>query len=476
MIDRPNIILIVMDSARAANVSSYGYERTTTPNLDTLAREGALYEQAISTGCWTLPVHASLFTGLHAFKHGVNISKNAMPEEFPTLAGYLSDLGYDTACFSNNAYVSEITKLTRGFETVEDLWQVSNPRGIKRTKMWRLRRWLEQFGALGKPVIAVTRLLQRARAYLKRQRRRGDKGARLTNRKIESWLTGGRDREKPFFMFVNYMEPHEPYNPPQPYDQHFMPRRYSRRRVAQVGNNKEVMEQAADRKRYAENLEILQALYDGELNYLDHKIGELVAMLASQNLLENTVLVVTSDHGESLGEHGHIGHRMALYEQLVHVPLVIRYPARMQAGTRIKEQVSLIDLYPTLLELAGAEKELFSTNGFHSLLTPAGVATRSFVIAENTAPKSMNSVVSRMLRTKGHKFIWRSDEQHELYDLEEDPDERVNLIASEPELARQLREQLETWMGSQGSERVQTGEAHYDKAIQDHLQKLGYVD
>lgn len=476
MIDRPNIILLVMDSVRAANVSCYGYERPTTPNIDALATEGVLFEQAISMGCWTLPVHASLFTGLYPLSHGITISKNALPDDFPTLAGHLNELGYETACFSNNAYVSELTNLTQRFDTVEDVWRVSNPRGIKRTKMWRLRKWLEQFGPATKPIIAVTRWLQRARAFLKRRRRQGDKGARLTNQKIESWLTESRDVDKPFFMFVNYMEPHEPYNPPQPYDRRFMPKRFAPRRVAQVGNNKEVIRQTADRKRFEDNLEIIRALYDGELCYLDRRIGELIELMSARDLLDDTVLIVTSDHGESLGEHEHIGHRTALYEQLVHVPLVIRYPARFQPGTRCKEQVSLMDLYPTILELAGAERSSFSTNGTHSLLAPPGFEKRPYVIAENTAPKSMNGVVARMLRTDRYKLIWRSDEQHELYDLLEDPVERVNLIASKPDLARELQEQLMAWMNSLGNQRVETGEAHYDAAIQEHLQKLGYVD
>lgn len=475
MPDRPNIILLVMDSVRAANVSCYGYERRTTPNLDALAAEGVLFEQAISVGCWTLPVHASLFTGLYPSSHGLTISKDALPSDFPTLAGRLKELNYQTACFSNNAYVSEITRLTQQFDTVEDIWRVTNPRGIKRTKMWKLRKWLERFGPITKPVIGAARILQRIRAIVKRRGNRGDQGARLTNEIIRSWLAESRDSEKPFFIFVNYMEPHEPYNPPHPYDRRFMPEKFGPWRVAQVGNNKDILQNRSG-KRYREDLEIIQALYDGELNYLDQRIGELLQMLASEDMLDDTVVIVTSDHGDSLGEHEHIGHRMALYEQLVHVPLIIRYPRGFRPGTRVAEQVSLIDLYPTLLELAGADQTLYSSNGFHSLTTFPGSERRPFVIAENTAPKSMDSVVARMVRTDRYKFIWKSNHEHELFDLVEDPDELNNLVHLKPQTVRELLKQLEEWMDAQTEHRIETDEAHYDDAVRDHLRKLGYVD
>ncbi|MCG8608767.1 sulfatase-like hydrolase/transferase [bacterium] len=130
--NRPNILFIVMDSVRAANLSCYGYHRHTTPQIDRLATDGTLFEQAISEGCWTLPVHASVFTGLYPINHGVTISKAALPNDRPTLASILRDSGYQTACFSNNAYITDATGWTRGFSHVEDIWRSTHPRGIKR--------------------------------------------------------------------------------------------------------------------------------------------------------------------------------------------------------------------------------------------------------------------------------------------------------------------------------------------------------
>lgn len=471
---RPNILLLVMDSVRAANLSCYGYQRPTTPNIDALAAQSTLFEQAISVGCWTLPVHASLFTGLYPLNHGVTVSKDALPENFPTLARRLKDLGYQTACFSNNAYISDATGLTQGFEVVEDIWRMINPRGIERTKGSKLIKKLERWGPVATPAVRAIRLLRRARAILKAQRSRKDSGAQITNEKILAWLSQQRRQDSPFFVFVNYMECHERYNPPYPYNRKFMPTRFSAWRVAQVSPNKdEVLTSPAQRR--ADDLEIMRALYDGALNYLDDKIGELVRFIEAQGLLDDTVIVVTSDHGDSLGEHNQLGHRLTLYEQLVHVPLIIRYPARFAPGTRVSHQVQLADLFPTFLELAGADTAETAANGFHSLLAPPKAAERPFTVAENTAPKSLDNVLARMIRTDRYKYIWKSNQQHELYDLTRDPEETSNLVATEPDVARSMIEQLEAWERALQDKRIETREADYDEATLQRLRGLGYI-
>jgi arylsulfatase A-like enzyme len=475
MIKQPNIILLVMDSARTANMSCYGYHRTTTPKIDALAKEGTLFERAISVGSWTLPVHASLFTGLYPLNHGLTVSKDALPDNFPTLAHQLKVLGYQTASFSNNAYVSEVTGLTQGFEVVEELWRASNPRGTKRTKMSRLIKQLEHFGRPTKPLIRLLRAFQVMRSAMKRQRNKRDKGAQLTNEKIRTWLTEARDPDTPFFIFVNYMESHEPYYPPHPYNRRFMPNRFTSRRIERVGNNKEAILSGSEKRR-RDDLEILAALYDGELNYLDDQIGQLVHFIESLGILNETVLVITSDHGDSLGEHNHLGHRMTLYEPLVHVPLIVRYPARFQPGTRVAQQVSLIDLYPTFLAVAGANLSHVPLNGFHSLTMPPGSGERPFLIAENTAPKSLNGVVSRMLRAERYKYIWKSNQRHELYDLVKDPNELNNLVEVEQQVARNMHEQLAAWQRSLENHRIEPSQAEYDESVVERLRALGYVE
>ena len=474
MVKQPNIIILLMDSVRAANLSCYGYQQVTTPQIDAIAAEGTLYEQAISVGCWTLPVHTSLFTGLYPLNHNVTISKAALPSNVPTLAQQLKAHGYQTASFSNNAYVSSITGLTQGFDRVEDLWQANNTRGIQRTKLSKLIKSLERRGKLTKPLVHLLRTLQNRRAMMKRSRNTRDDGAQRTNAKIQQWLTTERNQEQPFFIFVNYMECHEPYRPPYPYNEKFLPKRFSAKRAAQVGSNKEVMQRLADGQGQ-DDVEILRALYDGELHYLDQQIGNLVQFLKSKGLLDDTMLVITADHGDCLGEQNQIGHRMALCEPLVHVPLIIRHPTYFHRNERNATQVSLIDLYPTCLALAGAALPPPDPYDFHSLLdTPD--PDRSCVFAENTAPRSLNSMISRSVRTDRYKYIWNSTQAHELYDLVNDPQETVNLIYDEPAIAQKLQRELDLWQSRFSSDQVETAQAEYEDIVLERLRDLGYVE
>ena len=270
------------------------------------------------------------------------------------------------------------------------------------------------------------------------------------------------------------MECHEPYRPPYPYNEKFLPKRFSAKRAAQVGSNKEVMQRLADGQGQ-DDVEILRALYDGELHYLDQQIGNLVQFLQSNNLLDDTMLVITADHGDCLGEHNQIGHRMALCEPLVHVPLIIRHPTYFHRNERIATQVSLIDLYPTCLALAGAALPPPAPYDFHSLLdTPD--PNRSSVFAENTAPRSLNSMISRSVRTERYKYIWNSTQAHELYDLVNDPQETVNLIYDEPAIAQKLQRELDLWQSRFSSDQVETAQAEYEDIVLERLRDLGYVE
>jgi arylsulfatase A-like enzyme len=472
---RPNLILLVLDSVRAANVSCYGYHRPTTPNLDRLAAEASLYEQAISVGCWTLPVHVSMFTGLYPYQHGVNISAATLSGQRPTLAGQLRSLGYQTACFSNNPYISQTTGLIAGFDTVEDMWQASRPRGIRRTKASQLIKTLQRYGRITDPAVWAIRSLRKLVKRARPKRDDSDSGAALTNSAIEDWLAQ-RQTDRPFFLFANYMECHQPYRAPAPYDRRFMDRRVSERDIHRLTTDlfSTMDEGRLDRQ---SDREILRSLYDGALAYLDERVGQLVRALESAGILDDTVLVITSDHGDSLGEHGRFGHRTELYEQLVHVPLLIRYPACFRGGDRVRPQVQLIDLYPTLLELAGAEIPPEVLRSSQSLLAPPETWSRPFAVAENTGTKSQQGVLARMIRTEQYKYIWKSDGDHELYNLRADPGEEANLVGSETEVADDLQRQLTEWLdGSSNDRELCAAQTQYDAVVLERLRDLGYVE
>jgi arylsulfatase A-like enzyme len=474
MPERPNILLIVMDSVRAANVSCYGYPRTTTPHLDALAGEGTRFDEAVSTGCWTLPVHASLFTGLYASAHGVHVSSDALPRGVPTLAERLRDAGYETACFSNNPYISAATGLTRGFDTVEELWRRTHRR-IRRSRLSRLAKWLEARGRWIRPAAATLNALRAWRTGLRRWRNRRDSGAAETNARLRRWLAQRPARGAPFFAFINYMECHEPYQPPSPFRERCLPGRCSRWQIARVSQQKAI-DAAANGGTSRHDLDILRGLYDGALSYLDAKLGEVLSFLKRAGLLERTAVIVTSDHGDSLGEHGRIGHRLELYEPLVRVPLIVRYPRRFPTGARRPDPVELRDLFATVLELGEVDELEDRPHAPVSLVHPPGADEPRWTFAENTAPVGHGSVVARMIRSPRHKLIWRSDGRHELFDLEDDPPELHNLFDREPELAGDLTERVEHWHDDIAGECVPAGPADYGDQVLHRLRELGYVD
>ena len=465
---RPNIVLVVLDSIRAANCSAYGHERSTTPHLERFAGEGALFEQATSVGCWTLPVHASLFTGLYPSRHGVTISAEALSTDVPTLAERLSSAGYRTACFSNNAYISSASGMTRGFEHVDDIWRVTNPRGVSLPGLSQRIKALERRGPLLRPIVGLLRRAKRLRATWKAWRSRRDSGAEYTNARIRDWLASSAD-DRPFFIFVNYMEAHEPYLPPYPFNRRFVAGRFNPWRVVRsAGRREEILSQEGRRR--AEDLEILEGLYDGTIAYADERVRELTEAVDGVADSDATFVAVTSDHGDAFGEHGHLGHRLTLYEELLRVPLVIRFPRLFRAGSRVSTPVSIGDLFPTILDAAGLD-----AGGDSDFRTLRDRVEPLPIIAENTGPKSIGGLVSRTYRDGNMKLLWRADGRHELYDLRADPGERRSLVTDDPATARAFEDRLESWRRTMEDRRLSTADADYDEETLERLKGLGYV-
>jgi arylsulfatase A-like enzyme len=465
---RPNIVLVVLDSVRAANCSAYGYERSTTPHLERLAEQGALFEQATSVGCWTLPVHASLFTGMYPSRHGVTVSAEALSADVPTLAERLSLAGYRTACFSNNAYISSASGMTRGFEHVDDIWRVTHPRGVSLPRLSQRIKALERRGPFLRPLVGALRRAKRLRETWRAWRSSRDSGAGYTNARIRDWLNASED-ERPFFIFVNYMETHEPYLPPYPFNRRFVSGRFNPWRVVRsAGRRDEIL--AQNGRRRSEDLEILEGLYDGTIAYADERVRELTDVLAEGAEPDATLVAVTSDHGDAFGEHGHLGHRLTLYEELLRVPLVIRFPRLFAPGSRVSTPASLGDLYPTIVEAAGLD--VGDASDFRSL---GGRIEPRPIIAENTGPKSIGGLESRTYRDGDMKLLWRADGKHELYDLRSDPTERRSLATDDPVATRALVERLEAWHQTMKEDRLASGDADYDEETLERLRGLGYV-
>lgn len=456
---RPNILLLVMDATRARNLSCYGYHRPTSPNLERFAERGVVYEMAISPGGWSLPGHASIFTGLYPSRHGAHEQHKYLLSEYPTMAELLRSRGYYTLAFCHNAYVGPATGLDRGFEEFNPVVQ-SVPRSVRK----------------------ITRKIERGITTLLGLR---DSGARYANRQIYTALRRLRADERPFFMFVHYEEPHGPYRPP-PKHNCYLPDGVSPKMARQVNQDQWkyfVNPASMD----GQDFEILTALYDAEITYLDTRVAEVLDWLEESGMLDQTMVIITADHGENIGDHQMMGHQYCLYDTLLHVPLIIYYPRGIASHSRVTHQVQTLDLLPTVLSMLGdTSSEVYHSLQGHDLLS----STRhDFTIAEWARPDlstfykrfpgvdvSQYDRALKMIRTDQHKYIWASDDKHELYDLQADPDEARNIIAEHPDIAQDLDRRLTEWCTSFEATTPLDEAPDFDEGVRERLRALGYLE
>jgi arylsulfatase A-like enzyme len=431
---RPNVLLVVMDTVRADHVSAYGYPRPTTPNLDRLAREGAVFERASTAMPWA-PAHISLLTGLYMSQHGTNAEQRVLDPRAVPLAEMLQAEGYETLAVSNNGWFGRWANLQRGFDRFIEIWR--GDRLFFHLTLGQIAR------GLAGPTLTDE----------------NDANGPLTNRLIRRWLDHEYDPARPFFIFINYFEPQFFYEPSEPYRSRFLDP--ARRELARGHGLRTLNRNPPPVRLDAPTRAVLSDLYDGEVAYLDAIIGELIADLRERGVLDRTLVVVTSDHGENLGDHELLEHRTNLYETVLHVPLLVRYPATFAAGTRVSAPVSLVDVVPTVLALTrtpvapGLEAMLPG----RALTGPAGAEDRP-IVAEDSASRELMQRYAKpfderyftrslkSLRQGTWKFIWSSDGRHELFDLADDPGETTNLMEREPERGQAMEAQLHAFLGA----------------------------
>ncbi len=334
-----------MDTVRADATSLNGSTRDTTPNLAALARRGALFEQAISTAPWTLPSHASMFTGRWPWELLVGPDR-ALDARYPTLAGYLDRHGYATAGFvANTVFCTREYGLSRGFGHYEDF--VLTPlEALRGTALgWLVCRRLT-------PVVDRLREATGRDPGHPLEVRTYRKDAAEINRAALNWIE--TDDDRPFFVFLNYLDAHDPYLVPRgaehPFSGH--PATLAERRALRDWIGEE------PRARAPSEMQLARDAYDDCLAYLDGEIGRLVDELGRRGRLENTVIVVTADHGEHFGEHARdglplVGHRLSVYQPEIHVPLLIVAPNRIPSRMVVPDVVSLRDLPATIVDLVG---------------------------------------------------------------------------------------------------------------------------
>ncbi|WP_323191095.1 sulfatase [Halostella sp. PRR32] len=486
----PNIVLIVMDTARYDFVGKT--ERNVTPNLADIASRGTSFQNAFAAAPWTLPSHASIFTGVHPSEHGAHAGNKYLDPSVPTFPAILHQCGYTTMGASNNAWINDQFGIIREFDKFFKGWKLIQrgedfgKAGLTNEGRDRLRKAVKTTLS-GNPVINFLNGLY----HQNRSRFRSDNGAARANKWIRKQLQS-YSRDDPVFLFVNYLEPHLEYDPPERFVTEFLPSGVSYEKAVNVPQNPwEYINGSLSLSE--DELDCLKALYAGEIRYLDHRIGELRRTITETLTERDTIFIITSDHGENIGDHGLMDHQYCLYDTLVHTPLIVE-GGGFSTGTNPDELVQHTDIFPTILDLIGEEdasvKENLRGNSFHPNAEESG---HDFVVSEYMAPQpSMEALTERLsevndrmrtfdrslraIRTKTHKLIRASDSNNEFYDIRNDPWESENRFAKDRETVIELNRELNQWERSRAmAPEVRDQNADVDRQTEEILEELGYL-
>lgn len=411
---QPNIIFIVVDALRADHVSAYGYHRQTTPNVDAwLAEKGVLFSDVTAASSWTHPSNGALLTSHRASSIDTVWSDmdRRIPEEEMMLAEYLKDAGYHTAGFVSNWWLQDRFGYGQGFDTYK------STAGPDKTRAFALND--------------------------------------LAINWLDDNLGTVQGNAQPLFLFLYYLDPHTYYDPPPPYDVKF-DSTYTGTLTAEVyGHGHDVV--SGDIIPTERDIEHLIALYDGEINYWDFELGKMLMFLKDKGLLDNSIVVATSDHGQMFGEHGKWVHRNSLYEEVVRVPLLMSYPGTISAGQVLTAPVHMMDITPTLLDMVGITVP--SHMDGQSLLpqmqgaaAPEGRSIFSEMAGETDPNSDAYWIAPRTdlysIKKEGWKLIHarQAPQQDEVYDVRQSSlYEQENLESQEPEKSAELFQELQNW-------------------------------
>jgi arylsulfatase A-like enzyme len=452
----PNVLIVLWDTVRADHLTPYGYTaRPTTPWLDAFAKEATLYERAVSRGMWTLPSHAAIFTGLTETSHGAWARTSWLDNRHQTLAERLGGAGYDTFAFSTNVIVNTEGNVVQGFQTFETSYprpEARRGRYLKAARQHTRNKIVatDASNEIG-PAFAGSNAERWERSVFK-------DAAPVAHQALSDFLVErpGAAQNAPWFGYLNLMEAHSPR----------IPSMASRKKViaddalielglATDASVTGLMEYVLGKRELTpDQIRAIEAVYDASLRDLDDATGALVEDLRSRGILDDTVVIVVADHGEMLGEHRMYEHRYAMWDPLLHVPLIIRYPKSFPQGARVAQRMTTADLFSTIVELAGLPK----VEGVESTSLVGRTAFEPVVVSQMLDPFSfrMASLLETypdvapdpFVRTycvgyqQDWKLIYASDDQHGLFDLARDPHELANLYASETGKVKELEDGL----------------------------------
>ena len=428
----PNVVLIVIDTLRRDHVGCYGYTKPTTPQLDKLASQAVRAEEMIASSSWTVPSLMSIFTGLPPSLHQATYKTRFGPG-ITTLADELHGQGYQTVGYASNPFAKTANGFALGFDdyTEFDGLMAEMSSGHKqRPPIWEVRS-----------SSTVTRLASK-------------------------WLDG-RNTAQPFFLFALYFDPHADYVPVAPYDTMFDP--------GYTGTTKGNLLSLPNPKLEPRDRAHVEALYDGEVRDTDGCVGDLIAKLDSLGLANDTLVIVTSDHGEQFWDHGGTLHGQTLYDELLRVPFILRWPGHVEAGKSLSGQMSNLSIMPTVLDAVGARipVQCQSPSVWSFLSGKAPLEARP-VFAET----DYQGLDLRMIRTPTQKIVYDVEKKTgKIFDLAKDPQEQTNLAETPPAWANELGGTYDAWAKSITAIRSTmepARDADRDAHTLEQLKQLGY--
>ena len=459
----PNVLIYVIDTLRADHASVYGYQRETTPFLKKLAATGVLFDDCQAQATWTKPSIASLFTSIYSYTHGISNDYDTIPKGVSTLAEQLRNAGYVTANISASPWAGRITGLQRGFDYVMEF-----------------------------PVI---------------QRHRTDAADRATdsaavNKVVFPWLE--RHRDEPFFLYAHATDPHAPYRPPAGFEEKFanpaetaeFNRDYATLRdKGQYGGGTVVSREGCRKNGIDPDKFFRRAIdrYDGEILHNDANLESLVGKLKEFGILDNTLVIVVSDHGEEFWDHGWTAHGHSLYQELAHCVFLMWNPKMLGGPRRVAEPVQLIDVMPTVLDLLSLKApDIVQGQSLVPLIKGSPFHRRSPVMTSrfahpNAKPNGLvpeNRINAFALIERNWKLIYREKGKEvglsrvELYDRRSDRTETKNVADAHPEDVERMMTELGKWVDAQKQIRAVLGKgarSTLDQQTLDQLRSLGYI-
>lgn len=445
----PNLLVIVWDTTRADRLGPYGYARDTTPWLNRFAAEGVVFERAVSPETWTPPTHASLFTGFAPKRHGVKATYKWLDGHHVTLAEHLGAHGYDSFVFSANPYIAPDTNLTQGFGTFTSSFTKPWKKDAKSATLGKLiprdRSTDISPGWKGKKSIGEVHPYKDA--------------APVAHQALAGWLETQRASGRPWFAFVNLMEAHIPRVPSMASRKALLTDEQIELGLATQVSQMDLFAYTFGKADYSPaELDAINGVYDAAVRDLDLATGAMIDDLRARGLLDDTVVVLTADHGENLGDHHLFGHKFSVWDTLTRVPLVVWWPEKL-APRRVPTAVSNLALFSTILDLLGVPAPETAPDLASSVLDAARPEPVFSTLFEST-PVSIQRVdaewglddKARWLRTfdsaelDGWKLIHGCDGSDALYHLPTDPGELTDRATEEPARVGQLRSAIEAWL------------------------------